>query len=1108
MEHSDTNKSRYYLNEDGEFIITDYNSSKPFSSFFPGIAGVNGIPMWVFYVNRGQCISSMGIQDKDHSIMEFLPANWAYNLVARQGFRTFIKLSDDSSCSYYEPFQSHYIDRQLKRTQRMIIAPSHLTLEEVNHSLNLKFSVEYFTVPQDNYAGLVRTLRIDNLGPDSVALDGLDGLPLIVPYGVDNFCLKNMRRTIEAFVEVSNFCEKVPFFRSKVEPDDRADVMRITRGNFYVGFETDGSDTNIIAPIVDPTRIFGTQSDLSYPKRFLAVSAEEVFNDQILENQLPCAMGLFRATIPAGESYTYTSIIGHASSIQELNGMVPHIASRDYAESKAQTNQEIVQTLTQNNLICSSEPTLDHYVRQNFLDNVMRGGLPYTIDGDKARSTLYLYSRKHGDMERDYNDFRLMPTYYSQGNGNFRDINQNRRSDVLFNPDIQEYNVEYFYNLIQLDGFNPLVLGEIYFAVGDRDKLYSILEKFIEAEHVQTVKSFFDESFTPGELLVFLDEQDIALGADSEIFLGEILDHCRRICDPDHGEGFWTDHWTYNLDLLENYLAVYPDKFPNLLFWKKTFSFYDNPHRVLPREDKYVLWEQNAMQLGAVVLDEEKERLIENRDQNPNQVRIQSGTGDVYYTSLFNKILCLIVNKLASLDPEGVGVEMEAGKPSWYDALNGLPGLFGSSISESLEIKRHILFLIDKLHESKIDIEEIAIFEELSEFMETVHDILTRNLSPFEFWDSASTAKEHYREKIRMGISGKETTVEFVRIRDFFAAALGKLNEGIEKARDQESNTLFTYFCYDVTGYQMLETTDSHGEKKPKYNANGQPCIKALEFKQVALPLFLEGPVHYLKCLTDMKEAKEFAASVKASGLYDSPLKMYKVNASLSDQPLEIGRARVFSPGWLENESIWLHMEYKYLLELLRAGLYSEFFQEFKNVCIPFLNPDVYGRSLLENSSFIVSSAHPDQSIHGNGFVARLSGATAEFIHIVQLMAVGPRPFRLSPKGELQLGLNLSLPGWLFTQETRKIRLFRQNQWQEVELPARTFTFMFLGKILVTYHNIELKDTYGAAGVTPAEWRIADKSGIIQTFNTETLSGEIAYNIRERKVDKIDIVLR
>ena len=55
---------KYTLNADGRFIIENYNKSKPFSNFFPGIAGLCGIPMWVFYVNRGQCISSFGIESK------------------------------------------------------------------------------------------------------------------------------------------------------------------------------------------------------------------------------------------------------------------------------------------------------------------------------------------------------------------------------------------------------------------------------------------------------------------------------------------------------------------------------------------------------------------------------------------------------------------------------------------------------------------------------------------------------------------------------------------------------------------------------------------------------------------------------------------------------------------------------------------------------------------------------------------------------------------------------------------------------------------------------------------------------------------------------------
>ena len=49
----------------------------------------------------------------------------------------------------------------------------------------------------------------------------------------------------------------------------------------------------------------------------------------------------------------------------------------------------------------------------------------------------------------------------------------------------------------------------------------------------------------------------------------------------------------------------------------------------------------------------------------------------------------------------------------------------------------------------------------------------------------------------------------------------------------------------------------------------------------------------------------------------------------------------------IENESIWLHMEYKYLLELLKSGLYEEYFADLKKMGVPFLPYETYGRSPL-----------------------------------------------------------------------------------------------------------------------------------------------------------------
>ncbi len=1109
-ESSKANSSHYRLEHDGRFVITAYNSSKPFSSFFPGIAGVHGIPMWVFYVNRGQCVCSFGFQDKDHAILEFLPANEAYSLAARQGFRTFIQTGDSKPGDYYEPFQDTLRDRDhdFDRQQRMIIEPSGLTLEEENRSLNLTFTVQYFTVPEDRFAGLVRILKIRNTGPAPVTVNGLDGLPEIVPCGVDNYLLKNMKRTIEAFLEVVNLENNAPFFRVKVEPADRPDVRRIEAGSFYLAFEPGDNPAEPLKPIVDPRKIFAHRNDFSLPEAWLASPYDELVVDQSLENQFPCAMAGFERTIPAGGEHTVATIIGHAGSQDKLNGMVERLASPEFLSEKAGLNEQLISSLTQHNLICSAEPTLDHYVRQNFLDNLMRGGFPYTFDANGTHRTLYVFSRKHGDLERDYNDFRLTPTPYSQGNGNYRDINQNRRSDLLFNPDVGAHNVEYFYNLIQLDGFNPLVLKETRFDINDRQQLDSVLDKSLASEHRQAVRSFLDQPFTPGEVLLFLAEQGIAAATSADRLLDDLFSISRAIPQTDHGEGFWIDHWTYNLDLLESYLAVFPDRFEKLLFADNRFTFYNNAHVVLPRSRKYVLWDNQPMQLGAVTYDEEKAALMSRYQWDRDKVRVDFGEGDVYRTSLLNKLLCLIANKLASLDPEGVGVEMEAGKPGWYDALNGLPGLFGSSVSETLEIKRHILFLRKQLAGRRDRQSTLPLFEELADFIDLLQGMLTEKLSNAEFWDSATTAKEQFRARTRLGVGGAERVVSPETIESFLVATLEKLEQAIERAHDDNSGTLYSFFRHEVVEYEVRTSTEDGQAGEPVYNADGLPCIKVTQFRQIPLPLFLEGPVHYLRCKPEKHHARNFAENVRRSALYDRKLKMYKVNASLADEPLGIGRARVFSPGWLENESIWLHMEYKYLLELLRNELYDEFFRDFRDAAVPYLSPDMYGRSILENSSFLASSAHPDTSIHGTGYVARLSGATAEFIHMLLLMAAGPSPFSLSPDGELAFAPQPVLPAWLFSTRSRNVRLNTNGECHQVSIPKRSFSFMFLGTILITYHNEAQRDTYGERGVQPAVWTVHYPGSRNRTFNAPSVSGDAAVDIRARKVNRIDIELR
>ena len=51
--------------------------------------------------------------------------------------------------------------------------------------------------------------------------------------------------------------------------------------------------------------------------------------------------------------------------------------------------------------------------------------------------------------------------------------------------------------------------------------------------------------------------------------------------------GFWADHWTYTLDLVENYLVVFPEKEEELLFDSEPIPFFISPAQVSTYDAHY-----------------------------------------------------------------------------------------------------------------------------------------------------------------------------------------------------------------------------------------------------------------------------------------------------------------------------------------------------------------------------------------------------------------------------------------------------------------------------------------------------------------------------------------
>lgn len=1065
---------KYRIDNTDDFVIEDYNRVKSFSGFLPGIAGKYGVPLWSFYVNRAQAVVSFGVRDKDHSIQEFYPANKAYQEVFDKGFRTFLKVNN----KFYEPF-SYPHSGGIRQVMR--VNSAFLEIRDGNPLLGVSTKVTYFTLPWASFPSLIRWVEISNDSGKDISLTLLDGMPQIVPYGINHRFLKDLSRTLEAWMGVS-IKNNTAFYKLRVLPDDTARTVYVKKSNFYFSLLSREGENKLMPLIADPACIFPEDASLFYPEKFIKDGFKYPAK-QILSGKSPCAFSFLKTLLKAGSSLKFYTFIGSSEGEESVRGFVSGLTPR-LVERKFEENREIIERIKHKSFIHSSLPALNGYVQQSYLDNVLRGGFPEDFrDGNKTASG-YLYSRKHGDLERDYNNFKFEDSVLSAGEGNFRDVNQNRRCDLFFNPFLKKRNIRTFFNLQRADGYNPLVVKPDKYIFLSKSRFLKAFKRVIPSGLIGEAWILCSKEFSLSGLAGLLNREGISPEViDKAVY--RVLSQADEVESAEFGEGFWIDHWTYNLDLVLNYLSLFPDEEEPLLF-ENTYSFYDDSYKVSSRAERYYLKGGRVLQGKSVSFSKDKNLGISHRKKFRHRLRIK-GTDKVVYTNLIVKILVLILNKTASLDPFGRGIEMEAGKPGWCDALNGLPALLGSSLSETWELKRLCLFLKEKL--GKYRRRKIKIDRTLFSFLEDLNKLLRedrKKRNSLKFWDRASSIKENYREDVFTGFSGKDKLVDLSGLEEFVTGVINKIDYGLKKIDYRKG--LPAYFINEVV----------------KFRKSSSGGVIPLKFKQRPLPMFLEGFVRAFKVL-DKDTCRELYGFVKKSRLYDKKLKMFKLNESLTKESLEIGRIKVFKPGWLENESIWMHMEYKFLLALLEKGLYREFYEEFNLCLVCFLKPETYGRSILENSSFIVSSSYADKSFWGRGFAARLSGSTAELINIITLVSAGKSPFKIE-KGKVYLEFSPLLKGNLFTKREKKIFLFFEGEKEEKIIPKNSFCFKFLSDTLVVYHNPKRKDTY-LDSVRVNRVKVRYKDGEEKEIHSSKVFSPDSLRIRNREAEVIEAFL-
>lgn len=1035
-----------YEFKDGKFIIRDFQRAKTFASFLPAVAGVDGKPMWAFYANVGQAMGGFGVNGKNSPIAPFDSANHAYCNIPVKGFRTFLRINGKKiTAPFFRPAKSE------------TLVTSKAECEIFEDEDGVYMDAVYFTIPHESYPAMVRLVEIKNTSDKPMDLEVLDGLPVFFPHGLSNVDYKELVSLMAAYCVVEGLDDKSPFVKFKTSTGDNSVVSLSPEGNGYFSIEENGEKD---VCIVDPALVFGGDLTTLEPLRFKELNGKEFASQKgQTENKLPCAFTYREYKLEPGESRRFATVYGYFEDFEKFKRAEKQLSFKAILE-KRQENLDLVDSLVEPASCHTGIPLYDEAIKQSYLDNSLRGGFPYLLDDGKGGATYYVYGRKHGDMERDYNAFNIPAEYYSSGPGNFRDVNQNRRSDLFFAPFVGDYNIRLFFTLIQADGQNPLnVKPESFnFEPEELSKALSDLSKD-ELDGILKRNRYF-----PGEMYSYLRGKFDKEKADS--LFKKILGLSHQEVEANFAEGYWVDHWTYNVDLLENYASIFPDKMEDMVF-ADGYRYFYSPVYVEPRSEKYVLrGDGEVRQYGAIDLKKLKEVCEKRHFDIGKTAYLEDKHGHLVTTSLAGKMLNLILVKFSTLDPEQMGIEMECEKPGWNDAMNGLPGLFASGLSESVELLRLTRFARESFE--SLPSHPIAMMEGQMELyhglQKAIAGLQNGKLSRFQYWDEATSLREALR--LRYAEHGEPASKE-VQSKDVVALLKDMeaiLEDGLVRAKELGNGILPSYLIHRAVRYDVTEKT----------NHLGYPVVKIHEFKTETIPPFLEASARALKLGNGLVDHKSYEA-IKHSGLHDDRLGFYKTCADIDDAPFEIGRVHAFTKGWLERECNFLHMDYKYMLGLLRAGYYDLFFEEMKTNYVPFMDPEVYGRNPAEASSFIVPTCNPDESKWGQGFFARLTGANAEMLDMYVRLFAGDHIFSLKD-GKLTLTLSPKLPGSFFDEEGKA-------------------SFRLFDKATVTYVNPKKLDLYKGG---------YSLSYVVNGKKVDEVSGELAEALREGKVKEIE----
>ncbi len=353
------------------------------------------------------------------------------------------------------------------------------------------------------------------------------------------------------------------------------------------------------------------------------------------------------------------------------------------------------------------------------------------------------FSRRHGDPSRPWNRFAINirkpdGSLKLDYEGNWRDIFQNWEALAYAYPEFIENMLATFLNATTLDGYNP----------------YRVTYQ----------------------------------GLDWEV--------------PDPGNpwaniGYWSDHQIIYLQkLMEISASMHPGKLAGYLD-QALFSSANVPYRLKPYADLL------ADPYNSIDFDWDLERLIRARmeERGSDGRLVYDAGGEVLRVSLAEKLLTLLLAKLANFVPEG-GIWMNTQRPEWNDANNALVGK-GISVVTLAYLRRYVDFCRALIAGSGL--ERVSLSAEVQRFYAQVAQILGRfepvlqgNFSAEQrraVMDALGQAGSDYRWGCYTdGLSGDQAAVSLADLSAFLDLAQRYIEHSLRANRREDA----LYHSYNI----------------------------------------------------------------------------------------------------------------------------------------------------------------------------------------------------------------------------------------------------------------------------------------------------------------------